>query len=60
MLTLMMDFPTPPKGHSHNRIHRNLFWPNRIDPDPNPPKEDKPLLEGFAEEVEEKRDEEAE
>ena len=30
-----MDFPTPPKGHAHERVHRSMFMPNRIDPDPN-------------------------
>ena len=29
-----MDFPTPPKGHKHERIHRHLLWPNKIDPIP--------------------------
>ena len=30
----MLDFPVPPKGHKHERIHRHMFWPNRIDADP--------------------------
>ena len=28
----MMDVPVPPKGHKHERIHRNMLWFNTIDP----------------------------
>mmetsp|Transcript_20155 Transcript_20155/g.22491 ORF Transcript_20155/g.22491 Transcript_20155/m.22491 type:complete len:80 (+) Transcript_20155:26-265(+) len=34
VLFFMMDFPAVPKGHKHERIHRNMFWFNRIDPIP--------------------------
>jgi hypothetical protein len=30
----MMDFPKVPKDHAHERIHRSMFMPNRIDVDP--------------------------
>ncbi len=33
-LALVLDFPAPPKGHKHERIHRHMFWPNQIDPMP--------------------------
>ncbi|CAI2383406.1 unnamed protein product [Moneuplotes crassus] len=33
-LFLVLDFPQPPKGHKHERIHRHMLWPNKIDPMP--------------------------
>ena len=33
-MLFVLDFPTPPSGHKHERIHRHMFWPNSIDPSP--------------------------